>query len=89
MRLKNLLCSETSHLLCKINLICPLSSHALVSLILKILYDPFVQLSDTYRKTSTGNQLSLNNLSHTPMFFFFFHGAKNTRMVHSIKIEIQ
>ena len=36
MRLKNLLCSETSRFIYKIHLICPHSSHALVSLILKI-----------------------------------------------------
>ena len=73
MRLKNLLSFY------KINLISlslsPLSvsrsglSNALVSLILNIKYDPIVQSSVTYRKKSTGNQLTLNNLSHTPLFF--------------------
>ena len=38
-------------------------SHALVSLILNIYYDPIVKSSVTYRKKSTGNQSTLNNLS--------------------------
>ena len=68
MRQKNLLCSETSRFIYKIDLISPSLSHcflSLVSLILNILYDPIVQSSVTYRKKSTGNQLTLNNLSHT------------------------
>ena len=32
-------------------------------------YDPTVQSSVTYRKKSTGNQLTLNNLSHAPLLF--------------------
>ena len=59
MRLKNLLCSETSRFIHKINLISlslsPFSSHALVSLVL------FNHLS-LIAKKSTGNQLTLNNL---------------------------
>ena len=77
MRLKNLLCSETSRFIYKINLtslsLSPFSSHALLSLILNISFDPIIQSSVTYRKKSTGNHFTLNNLSHGHSYCFFQH----------------